>query len=216
MSSTKKVVRKVQKKVVEEKSAEETPVEKPVEKPAEPVQDGGKVEKPKRTRKKESTGETTTSPEEKPKRVKKVPVEKVPVESLEETAEKGHKKRTFTLVSLTLQDGSNAEIKDGGKYFSKTPAGAARKSANQHCKSLYGDENCQVDVCIKELTKNSLQKEYSYRAIRTLNEKDVNFKGKDGVVNIPFKYSMTLKALKKNEAGEVTEGAVEVIDESVA
>lgn len=111
-------------------------------------------------------------------------------------------KRSFT-VGTVLHEGRETEIK-GGKWQSKTPAGAARKAANQACKSLSegSDEPCKVEITIREVTRNGAQKEYTYEATRKLNEKKVDFAGNEGGVNIGFKYSMQLKSLKKNAAGQ--------------
>jgi len=119
-------------------------------------------------------------------------------------------KRTFTVLSVTRND--NEQEFKGGKFQSNTPAGAARKAANQACKSLYQkeDDNITIDIVIKEITKNKAgrsnqNKEYAYRATRSLNTKDVGFKGNAGTsVKIPFNFSMDLKSLKKDVAGNVT------------
>jgi hypothetical protein len=111
-------------------------------------------------------------------------------------------KRNFTVVRVT----SNGEVQDfvGGKFQSKTPAGAARKAANQACKTLFGDaDHCSIDIFIKETTKNHASKEYPYRAVRALADKKVPFAGNTGKeVKIDFKYSMNLKSLKKEQAVE--------------
>lgn len=110
-------------------------------------------------------------------------------------------KRSFAVVSVT-HAGKESEFK-GGKFHSKTPAGAARKAAGQACKAINegSDEPCTVEIVIREVTKNGTAKEYSYEATRQLGEKKVDFAGNEGGVNINFKYSMTLKSLKKNAAG---------------
>jgi len=156
---------------------------------------------------KEEVGESTEKKTE-----KKVRKPKKTVEPSEQTvdeaqtatpAQKGKGlKRTFT-VSWVTREG-NTEPFDGGRYQSKTPAGAARKAANQACKTLYGKENnCSIEISIKEVTKNSSNKDYTYKATRTLDTKDVPFKGNSGKVNIPFNFSMNLKAVKKDVTGKV-------------
>lgn len=222
--TVKRVVKKVQKvaEPVVEASVEVSPsVEAPVE--VSPSVEVAAVESSKKVRKPRTVKPKVESSEPK---VKASKVDKATKKDLEvdEESKKAPKKRTFTLVSLLLRDGSESTIAKGGKHFSKTPAGAARKAATQSCKELYGenDDDCQVDVLIKETTKNSSSKEYFYRATRKLNNEDsespkhkVEFKGKEGAVNIKFRYSMTLKSLKKNKEGDVQVGDVEQIDESV-
>ena len=131
--------------------------------------------------------------------------QETPQEQTEVVGGKKKVKRTFTVLSVK-RDGKEEDY-SGKKIASYTPGGAARKSATQACKTLYGSEpHCVVDISIRETTKNATPKEYSYRATRTLNTKDVDFKNNTGEkIKIPFKYSMTLKSLKKDAAGNVTE-----------
>lgn len=118
-------------------------------------------------------------------------------------------KRTFSIVKIT-RDGET-ETFAGGKYQSITPAGATRKAANQACKTLYGsEENCVIEITMKDITKNHSNKEYTYQAIRTKNTKQVPFVGNSGVkVQIPFEYSMKLKSLRQKKGGVVVEKDVE-------
>ena len=115
-------------------------------------------------------------------------------------------RRTFTILSVT-RDGQRETLEGDHYYKSKTPGGAARKGATKACKMLYGDEpKCTIDIVIKEVTKNSSTqkpKEYPYRATRTLNNKDVPFKGQSGKVDIFFKFHMDLKSLRKDASGKV-------------
>ena len=113
-------------------------------------------------------------------------------------------KRAFSVVRVLQADKEVPDI-PSGCWKAKTPAGAARKAANEACKTLSAgsDKPCTVAIDIKEVTKNSSAKEYSYLATRSLSEKDVKFAGGSGEVRIPFKYSMTLQSLRKNGAGQV-------------
>jgi|SRR6478609_1922860 len=112
-------------------------------------------------------------------------------------------KRTFTVLSVS-REGKEEEFK-GGRYQSKTPAGAARKAATQACKILYGKEpQVAIDIHIKEVTKNHpSSKDYGYHAIRTKDTKDVPFAATAGKISIPFEFSMTLKSLKKEKTPSV-------------
>ena len=123
-------------------------------------------------------------------------------------------KRIFTVVSVTLQNGELADFK-GGKFCGSVPSSSARKSANQICKEIYGDDDCQISLVLKETTKGASGKEYGYVATRKKNEKAVPFTGKEGTVNIAFKYSMTMKALKKNAVTGATETETVLDDPSV-
>jgi hypothetical protein len=153
----------------------------------------------------------------KPKRVKKnvakevveevggnEEVEEVNVEEVGGDKEKTAVKRVFTVVSITSQD--NPLEYEGGKTLSKTPAGAARKAANKACKVLFNEaETCVINIVIRETTKNSSSKEYSYVATRTKsNDEPVKFNGTAGTVPIMFKYSLDLKSLKREVASATT------------
>ena len=210
-----------QKKVRTKKAA---PAPEPAPEPTpEPVQETvpETVDAPvKKTRKpRKPKAETTEAPVETPKKSKKEKASEKTEEKAEEKEAKKVVKRVFTVLSVKETDGTESEFK-GGKYFSKTPAGAARKSANQACKILYNDQDCVVEVLIKEITKNGSSKEYSYRAERKLAEKTVPFKGNSGKIEIPFKYSMVLKSLKtekgKKVATTVPQSELDTVDESVA
>lgn len=213
---TKKV--KVEEPTPVEAPAVEAPaVEAPVEAPAAEV--SKKVRKPKTPKTTEATTEVTEATPPSKKRTKKGGDAAEDTTETTESSEKRVVKRVFTVLSVKDSDGNDSEFK-GGKYFSKTPAGAARKSANQACKILYNDQDCVVEVLIKEVSKNGSSKEYSYRAERKLAEKSVAFKGNSGAIQIPFKYSMVLKSLKtvngRTVGTAVPQSELDTVDESVA
>ena len=121
-------------------------------------------------------------------------------------------KRSFTVLTVH-HDEKKAEFQ-GGRYQSFTPSGAARKAASEACKSLAGgsDDPITVEIVIKEVTRNRASKPYAYEATRKLSEKEVNFAGSSGTVKIPFKWSISLKSLKKNDKGQtVAEGEKEEV-----
>ena len=98
-------------------------------------------------------------------------------------------KRLFTVVKV---DGKESEM-TGGKFWGSVPSSSARKSANQICKKLYGEDDCEIIITVKEITKGRENKEYTYLASRKRNDKAVSFSGKSGSVEIPFKYTMAIK-----------------------
>ncbi len=106
-----------------------------------------------------------------------------------------------------------------GKWVSKTPAGAARKAANQACRAISNgsEDPCTITITIREITRNKPEKEYMYDATRKLSEKNVAFAGANGGVNIDFKFTMLLKSLKKSPTGETVslEEVPEVPEEEV-
>ncbi len=113
-------------------------------------------------------------------------------------------KRSFRVVSIIHESQECDSTAKNGRWQSKTPAGAARKGANQACKVIQNgsDEPCTIDITIREVTRNKVEKDYSYRATRKLAEKHVDFSGANGGVNIGFKFTMILKSLKVTTTGE--------------
>lgn len=220
MSEIKKVKKSKKVKDVAETAVEvvtETPVTDEVPKKEKKSKKEKKVT-PESTEEAQESAETNETPL-KPKRVRKTKAAKqeekaaAAITKLESESavldggaapEKKKVKRIFTVLSVTLEDGSLGEFK-GGKFGGSVPSSSARKSSNQICKEIYGDLDCQIQLTVKEITKGSSGKEYTYVATRKKNEKAVAFTGKDGLVSIPFKYSMTMKAVKKNVATGETE-----------
>jgi spore coat polysaccharide biosynthesis protein SpsF (cytidylyltransferase family) len=84
-----------------------------------------------------------------------------------------------------------------GRYMSSTPVSAAKKAFNQHCnaKSIRGA--CVLVVAVKETTRGSLNKTFTYEVHRKKLEKPVIL-----LKNTPneFKvhYKTSAKSLKKN------------------
>ena len=128
-----------------------------------------------------------------------------PIEEKVVVLEKGKKgkkpERDFEITSVVLNGETIPEFVSM-ITSADIPSGAGRKTAHKVCKKLFTDkdDNCVVDLYMKEITKNRTSKPYAYRAVRTLlNEpKNVDFKG----LNDGKKYFM-----KKivNEKGEEVE-----------
>ena len=110
----------------------------------------------------------------------------------------GKVRRSFTVVKA-LHNGKEIDIPTNlGRYESKSPAGAARKSSNRICKKIT-NERCTIQVTVKETTKGSSRKEYTYEATREpVDKRDVEFKSVSGDsrVSIPFGYIIRLKSLR--------------------
>lgn len=155
----------------------------------------------------------TPSPPVVKKSRKSTTVSVPPVESKVETAtalpetdvqNEEKQKRLFTVLRVYNQEGKEESI-TGGKFHSNTPAGAARKAANQACKQLYANQDdCSIDIYIKENVKSTKEtgKEYGYHATRSLDNKEVPFKTNTEdkkSVSIPFKYKMILKSIKQEK-----------------
>jgi hypothetical protein len=88
-------------------------------------------------------------------------------------------KRSFTIVSVNDRRRGKGEENMGGRYISKTPAGAARKAGSQICRKTKIRGQCTLTLCIQETTRGSSNKIYHYKIKRVVNEKRVEHEGKD-------------------------------------
>jgi len=105
-------------------------------------------------------------------------------------------KRTFTIVKVLKSGGvTKSEENIGGKFVSRTPVGAAKKAARRVCKASKIHGRCSLVVSVKETTRGSAGKTYTYkvkRELKPLKERTIVREGK----KIPFKYNITAKAIK--------------------
>lgn len=100
--------------------------------------------------------------------------------------------RSFTIVKASTASGhikgkENLE----GRYISRTPAGAARKAASQICRHSKIKGQCSLKITVRETTRGSKGKEYSYSVKRVKDPVTIE---RDGV-EITFKYRTEVKAL---------------------
>jgi hypothetical protein len=88
-------------------------------------------------------------------------------------------KRSFEVIKV----GSNNV--NGGRYLSKTPASAAKKAGSQLSKDKEGAHNLRITI--KETTRNSKKKEYTYDWSRVFEPTTVTINGKEVVYNYKTK-----------------------------
>ncbi len=93
--------------------------------------------------------------------------------------------RSFTVVEVSTTTGhikgkENVE----GRYISRTPAGAARKAASRVCRESKIKGQCTLRITIRETTRGSSGKSFSYLAKRVKDPVTVE---RDGV-RIQYKY----------------------------
>ena len=81
-------------------------------------------------------------------------------------------KRSFTLIFE--EDGEKIKY---GRYISKTPSGAVKKSFNK-VKNILKKSllNKEIILCLKETTQNSKKKEYFYEVRRVKKKKPITYK----------------------------------------
>lgn len=73
--------------------------------------------------------------------------------------------RSFTVLQVSKHGGCKTK-KTGGRFINKTPSGAARKAFNEFCRTKRIRGVCTLVVTLKETTKGSAGKEYTYRLNR--------------------------------------------------
>lgn len=73
--------------------------------------------------------------------------------------------RSFTVIDVGKHGGCKTKF-HGGKYISKNPGGAAKKAFKELCRIKRIKGVCTLIVTIRETTKNSAKKAYSYKLNR--------------------------------------------------
>ena len=73
--------------------------------------------------------------------------------------------RSFTVIDVGKHGGCKTKF-NGGKYISKNPGGAAKKAFKELCRTKRIKGVCTLIVTIRETTKNSSKKVYSYKLNR--------------------------------------------------
>lgn len=110
-------------------------------------------------------------------------------------------KRTFKIASArqagTKERGCKTKFQDNLIYRSARPESAAKKAFNSLCSRKRIKGVCSMFITVKEITRGSKGKSYTYQCRKTLlrgkNAKKVDL---DGVL-VTFKYKITARAVKK-------------------
>lgn len=85
--------------------------------------------------------------------------------------------RSFTIVNVTKHGGCKTKFR-GGRYISRTPAGAAKKAFNEHCRIKRIRGVCMLHVTVQETTAGSKNKVFTYKLNRMkLKEPIVRLEG---------------------------------------
>ena len=100
--------------------------------------------------------------------------------------------RSFTLVAVeNVKGGKKGKENLGGRFVSRTPAGAAKKAVTQICRASKIKGQCTLNVTVRETTRGGEKKEFSYKVKRVHDPVTVE---RDGV-EITYKYRTSVKAL---------------------
>ena len=106
--------------------------------------------------------------------------------------------RAFTIVNANKHGGCPTKFGlkgKGGRYVSKTPANAARKAFTELCRTKRIRGVCTLIVTIRETTKNSKHKMFSYKLKRNkLSTPMIMMEGTDREYVIA--YNTTMKSIK--------------------
>ena len=103
--------------------------------------------------------------------------------------------RSFTVVNVS-KHGACKTKGDGGRYISKTPAGAASKAFNEFCRVKDIKGICTLTVTMKETTVGSAGKSFSYKLQRRkLQDPIIRLEGTNN--EFVIEYKSTIKSTNK-------------------
>ncbi len=102
-------------------------------------------------------------------------------------------KRSFTIVSVSDKAGKKkGKANLGGRFISTTPAGAARKAGTHICRNSNVRGRCTLHITVKETTRGSTNKEFSYVYQRIKDPVEIM----RGDVEVTYNYRAVVKADK--------------------
>lgn len=100
--------------------------------------------------------------------------------------------RTFAIVSVSTTTGRIKGTENlTGRYVSRTPVAAAKKAVSKICSMSKIKGQCTLIIHIREMTRGSTGKEYSYKIKRVKNPITVSKDGQE----ITFRYTLKAKSL---------------------
>lgn len=105
-------------------------------------------------------------------------------------------KRSFTVLTVTDSSGKakrRGKSNTGGRYQSRTPAGAAKKGFSKSCNNSAIRGQCTMRVTVQDTTAGARTygKKYTYNVSRKVVNKKVKYS--DGTVRV-MKYEVKAKA----------------------
>jgi hypothetical protein len=102
--------------------------------------------------------------------------------------------RRFTIVEVSNIYGSVKGRENlGGIFTNRTPIEAAKKAASRICRLSKIHGRCTLIITIREITRNSAQKEYTYKIKRHRVDRTVI---KDGQA-VHYKYAVYARSLNQ-------------------
>ena len=105
--------------------------------------------------------------------------------------------RSFSVIHLKSRS-KGQKTKEGGRYISRSPMGAALKAFNRECRQSKVHGQCALVLILRESTSGSKHKLYRYKMRRNkLSKPKIILKdGKEIVI----KYKTTAKRMKKHDS----------------
>lgn len=98
--------------------------------------------------------------------------------------------RSFTIEKITKTNGNQVRYNEG-RFISKTPAGAVKKSFAKAYHYLNASGALSLKITIRETTQGSLHKSYSYRVTRKAEKKTVVRDGE----TITYNFTTSIKSI---------------------
>jgi hypothetical protein len=105
--------------------------------------------------------------------------------------------RSFTVVNATKHGGCKTKFGSGGLYRSRTPVAAAKKAFNELCRIKKIRGICTLFITVKETTRNSKNKEYTYKLNRNKLKTPLILQGSAGEYVI--EYQSKAKSVKNKQ-----------------
>ena len=94
--------------------------------------------------------------------------------------------RSFTVVNATKHGGCKTKFGSGGLYRSRTPVAAAKKAFSELCRIKRIRGICTLFITIKETTRNSKNKQYTYKLNRHKLKTPLILQGSSGEYVIEY------------------------------
>ena len=116
--------------------------------------------------------------------------------------------RSFSVLHLKSRS-KGQKTKEGGRYISRSPMGAALKAFNRECRKSKTMGQCALVLILRETTSGSKHKLYRYKMRRNKLDKPKTFE-KNGV-SITIKYKTTAKKMSNKTGEEWTDDRVKTI-----
>jgi hypothetical protein len=103
-------------------------------------------------------------------------------------------KRSFTVTEVSTIHGTvKGEKNLGGHFVNSTPVEAAKKAASKICAMSKIHGRCALVITVRETTRDSKNKEYTYRVKRVKNVQKIQIDDKE----VTFKYNVVAESLNK-------------------